>query len=358
MGLIVTKEEDVELYYESCALNQSKLKKLKKGVEEYLKEDSSDKPHFVIGSAVDTLLTGEKYSFNKKYYVSKLQNLPSELEMNMLKDIFNNSEIKNTPLQECDIEKTILKFNWQPSWKMETKINKLIDTGSGYYDELIASQGKTVLSVEQDTLIRNIVDSFQHSIFGKRFLDSLPGHIDVYFQLPIYFKIKDVNCKALLDVLIIDNEKKTIEIIDLKTMEGSIINFPENAKKYDYFFQIAFYNLAVQNLFKDLLDKGFTIVSNKFLVQSKSHIKLPVTFVVEESVINDYIYGTEDKFYQGKLVKKGLPSFEKLVDIFNYHNEGNGFYMDKIIEDFDGVLTLDGNYNIVNGTEDKSTIQE
>jgi len=32
--------------------------------------------------------------------------------------------------------------------------------------------------------------------------------------------------------------------------------------------------------------------------------------------------------------------------------------MDKIIEDFDGVLTLDGNYNIVNGTEDKSTIQE
>ena len=66
MGVVITPQSEIDKYFESDALSQSSLKKLLTGINSFLnnqKEESelfyTEKGHFIIGSAVDMLLTGE-----------------------------------------------------------------------------------------------------------------------------------------------------------------------------------------------------------------------------------------------------------------------------------------------------------
>jgi hypothetical protein len=157
-------------------------------------------------------------------------------------------------------------------------------------------------------------------------------------------------------MVVVNHLEKKISVVDLKTMEGPIINFPENVRKFDYLFQLAFYKIAVSSFFKKELEEGYTLEDFSFVVQSKSHINSPVTFLVKQETLDTVIEGTPDKYYQGNLIKRGLPSFSKLVEDFKYYIQ-TGFKADRIIEENNCVLTLDINYNILeNGIESKSTL--
>ena len=76
-------------------------KKRKKDKE----EGKADPEYFLIGGAVDTILTGEKGEFEKQYYVSQLDKLPSEVEIQIIGDVFmelvNNNVIDQVNFEDC-----------------------------------------------------------------------------------------------------------------------------------------------------------------------------------------------------------------------------------------------------------------
>lgn len=373
--LIITPKEKINEYFESDALNQSSLKKLTGGIESYLSQNKEEKNlfyeekgHFIIGSGVDTMLTGEEGQFEKEYYVSVLDKKPSDTEMSIinfvLADIIEispeDTEIKELDKYPGSILKAIEEHSWQGNWKTDTRINKIIEVGSVYFEDLKKGIGKQVISSAEHKLITDIVFSLKSNKRTSKFFDrnkikKTPG-LTVYYQLPIYFYYKGVYCKAMLDVLVVmkDSNDKIISVqaFDLKTMHGSTFRFLSQMKTHRYDIQAAWYTEAIlaspssfelEGLIKEDMLKPFT-----FIVESNSFPGQPLLYELDKQVLDIGKNGKKDLFVKlpsreyDELVKQGIKGFDELVDTYNYQVE-NDWVEEKIITDNDGVLKIDWN---------------
>ncbi len=80
---------------------------------------------------------------------------------------------------------------------------------------------------------------------------SANNEFPIYWKFPLVEGIDtELDCKSLLDRLIIDHKKKVIKLIDVKT-SYSLNKFRENFKEFSYHRQLAFYWMAVAWLFSN-----------------------------------------------------------------------------------------------------------
>ena len=143
MGLIITPQADIDAYFASEATNQSSLKNLEGGLGGLLaniakrkKDIEEDKPtpdYFLVGGAVDCILTVEEGEFDKQYYVSKLTKMPSEVEVKIVESVFNElakadmldqvqyEDCYDSILAAADSVKNGDKIGWQNNWKSEKR---------------------------------------------------------------------------------------------------------------------------------------------------------------------------------------------------------------------------------------------
>ena len=72
-------------------------------------------------------------------------------------------------------------------------------------------------------------------------------HIQVYNEKKLECKLNDFKfgLKGIIDKYIIDDESKTITIVDLKTTAKPLENFAETVDFYNYWLQAAIYSLLV-----------------------------------------------------------------------------------------------------------------
>lgn len=362
--MIYSNDIEVEKEYRNNpSANQSNLKMLDKGVQSFLaeikkKEDETKrKEHLIIGRGVDTLLTGAEDDFRKEFFVSKLAKLPSDAELEIIEDVFktvtegidNIVEVKHLDNYERILSYSIEKSGWQPRWKMPTKVEKIIESCSDYFTELVLSVGKTVLSAENVSMIFSIANSLKSNLrtakYFNRDLIEKDVEVDIYYQLPIYCKLDGIPCKALLDIVVAvkDVDGKVISILpcDLKTMAGYTINFIDSAKKYRYDIQAAFYTdclLATDAVFPDnfpKIDDSIEVTSFRFIVESKTSPGNPLIYIAHEQFIdtgrNGKVNNTTGFQY--------MNGYKQLLKEYAYQVE-NGFKEDKIIAESDGVLNL------------------
>jgi hypothetical protein len=267
MSVIVATKEEVQEYYESDALGQSKLKLLLGDLSSFHKDFDSSAEHFLIGSAVDCILTNSLEAFNKEYYISSVEKLPSEAVIEILNLVYNYllqdyAELLEvitgqeepepvTPFHEFVGElngwstyvlDACEKTGWQPRWGADAKLKNIIEPGSAYFLDMCLSFGKTIISQTQNNTIKSIVHSLQtnpktEGFFAREFLSDMPN-FTMYYQFPIYFEYKEVKCKALLDMVLVerDFEGRILSItgIDLKTMNGNTYHFPSSIKTRRY----------------------------------------------------------------------------------------------------------------------------
>lgn len=380
MGIIIAPQQKIDEYFESDRLSQSTLKKLINGVESFKnsKKDKKElyyceKNHFIIGSAVDTYLTGEDNSYHEKYYTSTLERKPSEIEMSMIQSVFDKlkdkidiKDIEDISNYPNEISESIEEHNWQSKWKIETKISKLVESGYDYFEELKLSVGKQILSKEEsetiDVVVRSLTTNKRTSKYFDRKALSRASGVSVYYQLPIYFDYKDVECKALLDILIVirDDANRVVSItpLDLKTTSGNTLDFHKSYKKFRYDIQAAYYLQALEESCTNLLNitvEEFknTIKPFTFIVESITYPGNPLLFVVDEKSRSGK-YGVEDYKLQNitdqleysnhwgesiVLVEKVL-GFDRLIDIYKYQSKNN-WEEDEIVTKNNGILTVD-----------------
>lgn len=382
MGVIVTPQSKINEYFDSPALSQSLLKKLLGGIDSFVhnnKEEAelyyTEKGHFIIGSAVDTLLTGEEGEFEKQYYVSEIEKKPSEVEMSIIQKAF--SEVVTVNFNSIEnivdlgnykdaVESSIEEHNWQPNWKMDTRINKIVDIGGIYFEDLKASYGKQILTTSEKILIDDIVSSLVNNPRTSKFFDrtalSRAEGVSVYYQLPIYFTYKDIDCKALLDILIVVRNEKgnivSIQPFDLKTMNGNTLKFVSNLKSFRYDIQAAWYRealLAVDSSFdlgKGEFESECILKPFTFIVESNTFPGQPLIFETDEDLLNIGKYGIE-KFFVERLnqntetdmsvpISQKILGFDELVDIYIYQTE-NEWREEKVITDNNGVFKIGWN---------------
>ena len=219
--LIIGSRESIKSYRENPAINQSTLKDLQYGLANFLKKQTEEGPvaSFERGSAVDTILTGNEGDFKDLYYISALEKKPSDKEIEIVELIFNKlSSVYedsitqfglDSPIIKGTIQQSIEEIGWQPNWKIETRIEKI--TGNPlcqeYFEDLKKSIGKTILSQAQVEQIDAVVDSLRKSETTKKFFDRKAllenENMIVLYQVPVYFKIDGIECKALPDIAIL-----------------------------------------------------------------------------------------------------------------------------------------------------------
>lgn len=368
MAVIITPQIEIDYYFNSDALNQSSLKDLMKGFDYFVNKQNSPKrdtipEYFIVGSAVDTILTGEDGNFDKLFYVLESSKKPSDLEVSITKTIFERYYTQQSQKSLYEFSDEILEvvdeFNWQTRWKSQTRVDKIIEVCSDYFEELKQSYGKTIVTAEQKQTIDNIVTSLINSETTKKYFDrdfyKNSDNFDIYYQLPIYFTYKNVKCKALLDILIIekDNSGNIINVlpIDLKTIWDNTVNFLYSFKTHGYHIQCAWYTEALLNStssFKLLHGIDKKIVSDfKFIVESSKNPKTPIVYTVDKLTYELGKFGREAIFATGAIantypriqIAPAVIGFDSLVENYIYYTHQN-WLMEKVIFENNAELTL------------------
>lgn len=373
MGVIITPQKDIDAYFESDALSQSLLKKLLIGIDAFInngKEEKDlfyeEKGHFIKGSAVDTLLTGEEGEFEKQYYVSTLANKPSAVEMSITQRVFEEVKVEGelTTLDKYpgSLDAAIIEEDWYDGKPGEKRTLGLIERCTPYFEDLKKGIGKQILTTEENKLIKDIVFSLKSNPRTSKFFDrtalSRAQGVTVYYQLPIYFYYRGIYCKALLDMLIVIRDDAgnitSVQPIDLKTMNGSTLKFSSNLKSFRYDIQAAWYVEALKaiNSTFDLAglkgDISDVLKPFLFIVESNNYPGQPLVYEVDEDILNIGKIGIKElkvqpsKTDQEYVVVRSVTGFEELIDTYLYQTE-NDWKEEKIITDSNGVLKLGWN---------------
>ena len=338
----------VEDYYTNPAISQSQLKLLLGSdpsifntVEEpdlYFEE----KKHFLIGDGVDIQLTQSLEAFNEKFHVSNIQNKPSDTIKSIVNQVYDEQKAFNLRNPTFDQTIGVLQdypgyillacndHNYQPNWKTETRIAKVAEAWE-YWEDLKAAEGKVVLSQEENDLISQIVMSIRTNPATSKYFETSKD-VEILDQLAIYFTYKNVNCKALLDRIIVNHKDKTIQPIDFKTMGDQTIYFPKSLRQRRYDIQAAFYTEALY-YFKERDDKtlqDYKILPFKFIVESTVNPGNPLVFTCSSELLRIGQFGAPKTSIYGKIDSPGYDHMSEYKSLVT--NEVKGFH--QLIEDY------------------------
>lgn len=244
----MTKKELIQKYFQSNAINISTLRLvfnprvLKKRLDGIREDD--EKRHFRIGSAIDTILTEGMDAFRKDFYVA-----PKKRPSGMM-GIF----IDNLPL---DIDDESPEEAYQKAyeiagykWPITSVIDSLWknDDNKSYFLARKLSDEKTVLTYDEFEEVMHAQKELLNSPFTRDYFINNDPDIEIITQVPIYFEMDGIECKALPDLIKINHKKKTITIPDVKTIGKPISRFKYSFMDYGYYLQAAWYTKALEEL--------------------------------------------------------------------------------------------------------------
>ena len=303
-----------------------------------------EKKHFIIGDAVDCQLTKSVEEFNNKFHISNLQNKPSDTIKSIVNQVYDHvKEIHGREVQTIDrysnaILDSCNDHNYQPNWKTETRIAKVVEAWE-YWEDLKQAEGKVVLSTEENNLISQIVMSIRtNPITAPYFKED--KDVEIRYQVAITFTLLEVECKALLDMIIIDHNKKTVQPIDIKTMGDQTLYFPKSLRQRRYDIQAAFYTRA---LLSRVEFQDYEILPFKFIVESTTKPGNPLVFTCNDELLSIGRVGREEYLYpESGLLVPEIKGFHQLIEDYKWYVE-NGFEEKREVVEAQGELEIDWN---------------
>lgn len=256
------------------AINQSFLKTIywNPGVSKFVDDKYAPKHYFSIGGAVDCLLTTNE--FYNKYYVS-LTATPSDSLIKIVNYLLINELdwVDENLLAARDALELFTTYTSDGALKT-------IGKAKGYYDERLANRHKVALSQLQMDVVEAIIHSFKTNARTKKYFTPPQEGVEHYHQLQVYFEHGGVPLKGMLDLVVVDFNKRTVEPFDIKTTGKAVRAFSTSVQPFGYHIQAVQYSLGLQygaegkavfkigNEVLDLNIIGFEIKDFKFIVQT------------------------------------------------------------------------------------------
>jgi len=372
--------------YEDCPyLNQSLLKVLAEdGIEAFIdKKDDlirsdkyyDEKEHFVVGHAVDTIITFGQELFNEEYLISKMPKKPTPVEMSIIKQVFDlvtagmvvegeNPDVYR-PLALYPVQGLEAMDNHQyymnRHWSKKKDATEADDTRFAtmcknslpekYWRELIAARGKQVLSDDEVSKIIGVVDGDGNRIKHGT-ASSLLEHpysawvfkeqegIDLVYQFPCYFNEAAVWCKALIDLLRIDHNRRKVFVIDVKSTGYSILKFNRQIRDRRYDFQGSWYINAVRKCLGELSDligkdiSGYEFADYAMIVESTVRPVTPLIFILTTAAERIGRFG-DGKYRMG---------WTQALDLFKLWQDKH-FSIEEMFSESKGIIFIEDDYS-------------
>lgn len=367
--LYITEDSKIRDYFANKEkVSQSNLKNLAKGVEAYKKlieqrKESSDfdeKEPIIIGNIVDTTLfsVGGTAKTAEKYAAVEIAKKPSDTIVVILKALFEKAKqfgTQNIPFNDVPdafYHSILDKVEWYKNRTHASRIETIKkDVNSeGYYNFLTQYADKICVSEEEYSTANAMIKTLQSDPKTKKYFDrtkiSANSKIDIYFQLPVYFTLNGVECKALFDIVVVikDESGKQLRIIpiDLKTTSCFLIDFAAQFKRMRYDIQGSFYTEAFNPANNPVFDtKGpiradeTTKIENfRFIVASSANPEKVLEVKMDENLLDIGKYGNYSD--NGILWDKG---FTTLIDDWNYYAE-HGMEDERLLKEADYSLNI------------------
>jgi hypothetical protein len=341
-------------YAQIDKLNQSLLKKILVSPKSFLGEqarykrnDTTTEDHFIFGTAVDIMLTGTYEEFESKFHKVPDSDSCSDTIKAIIRDVYEALDYMACEISvEFDLtqhESIVLDHckyqNYQGNWKDQTRVDKVIEQGSAYFDLLVKSKNKMMITDSEYALARNAVMALKSDKYTKKFTDKKldPKNLEFWDKPIIEFEFLGVEMKGELDRVVIDHYNKVIIPIDFKTTGKTVNSFQSDFWSLRYDFQAATYRHGLYQHPKvmDLIDKGYSVDNFHYIVVEKNLTNNPMIFIVGHDVEQIGMYGgplSNGRRYEG---------LEQAIERFNYavENDAWDYPMEYYLND--GVIYLE-----------------
>lgn len=331
-------------YKTISALNQSTLKQILISPRAYVEAKErqiarveSTEQHFMFGSLVDIMLTESREYFDKKYAVIPDDTGVSETIAKIVKGIYDSAvdedklydaDIKHTPTNLEDYPEQILRHCdyelYQSRWKDETRINKIVEQGSKYFDILKKCGTKTIITESEYAKAVNCVMALRSDKHTSKYCQkkSNDPDIEIIDKHVIVFEHDDLEFKGELDRVIVNHKDKTIIPIDFKTTSKSVLNFEKSFWHFRYDFQAAVYTLGLSldksDRLKSYYEDGYSFKPMLYIVVETFLKNPPMVFEISREIINTGLYGNVDKVPK---INENLEGFYQAIKRFKYATE-------------------------------------
>ena len=218
------------------------------------RETKMDK-HLIEGRLIHLLLL-EPDRFNEEFVMTPLK-MPSDSVKRVLRNVSSKIVDPNNYVKLKDLDDQILKAlkeeNLYQSFKEDSKrLDKIITEESEEYFKFLLTTGKTIIDADtfarcMDRVVIIRANDEVTKLLMQQGTDWDLDHIQVYNEKKLNCNLNDYKfgLKGIIDKYIIDDEAKTITIVDLKTTAKPLENFAETVDFYNYWLQAAVYSLLV-----------------------------------------------------------------------------------------------------------------
>jgi hypothetical protein len=263
-----------------------------------MKEERTD-AHLVQGKIVHALLLEEE-KFNDQFIISPAK-LPGDSVKVVIDRVFSHyqelSQNGDLRTELIDFDQAILDvmvdMNYHQSLKTDQqRLDKIISADSTSYWAFLKSKGdKTLIDQATYDFCKGAVDIIKTD---KSLCDLIACNItdfdnkEVFNELPLSVEYANApfGLKGIIDNLVIDHDKKTIFINDIKTTSKDLKDFKETIEFWSYWLQAVIYCTMVAIKYKELIESGYSLKFH-FIVIDRSFQTYP--FYVTESTLNDWL---------------------------------------------------------------------
>lgn len=232
-----------------------------------------DSASLTFGSVVDTLITGTQEDFDSIFMVAELQTPLSDILVVITKMLFAAWGDKYNSLvdiPDSDILKTIEGVTWNNHWLPKTRVNKIKEDCTGYYQLLYLADGRVIISTSTYMDALNTVDKLKSSESTKYYLEPnnmFDNSIERFYQLKFKATFNDIEYRCMMDLVLVLHDKKLIIPLDLKTSSKPEWDFYKSFLEWRYDIQAKLYwRILRYNLDKDPYFKDFKLANYRFMV--------------------------------------------------------------------------------------------
>lgn len=305
-------------------------------LKEKKKREEAD--HFVYGSLVDCLLfTPEEFderfvvgTFNEPRPLMKkfVDNLVKHVIANPTKESFRSCLQWAYNDTKYDSTGNVVAFKTQSFEKVATEFQ---DDCGGYYDYLIdtIADQKMLISTEDYDKAKIAVNTLRtNTSTGPILLQETTNSISVFKQLVILYELKGVEFKSMLDLVIVDHDKRIVKFYDLKTTHNAE-QFPFSYLKFNYYIQNGIYTKAVKEWMGQLGIENYSLQPMQFIVIDSYNYMEPLVYETDEDICVQSTFGFRKggRHYKGVLQLVDELQWHKVSDIWtisydNYQNHG------------------------------------
>ena len=310
---MIDKAKENLFYKEEFNFSYSSLNRLlfspKLFYKDYILKERETKmeKHLIEGRLIHLLLL-EPNRFNEEFVMSPLK-MPTDSVKKVLRNVSSKIvNLNNYKLKDLDdqILKALKEENLYQSFKEDQKrLDKIITEESEEYFKFLQTTGKTIIDADtfarcMDRVVIIRANDEVTKLLMQEGTDWDLDHIQVYNEKKLECKLNNFKfgLKGIIDKYIIDDEAKTITIVDLKTTAKPLENFAETVDFYNYWLQAAIYSLLVM----------------KNVDENQQDYKIIFKFVVIDKYDQVYVFPVTEETQL-----KWISSLREALQRANYH---------------------------------------